>query len=106
MKELMQVLNYTILNTPLYKFALAFLVFILFLFMRKVFTLTVVKTGKILVGKTKTDIDDKILDSLIKPLDFLFIVFGIHIASMVLKIDEKGIAHCPKCGEAIDGVWE
>jgi MscS family membrane protein len=91
MKELMQVLNYTILNTPLYKFALAFLVFIMFLFMRKIFTLTIVKTGKILVGKTKTDIDDKILDSLIKPLDFLFIIFGIHIASMVLKIDDKVI---------------
>ncbi len=91
MKELMQVLNYTILNTPLYKFALAFLVFIMFLFMRKIFTLTIVKTAKVLVGKTKTDIDDKILDSLIKPLDFLFIIFGIHIASMVLKIDDKVI---------------
>jgi MscS family membrane protein len=91
MKDLMEVMNYTILNTPLYKFALAFLLFILFLFMRKIFTLTIVKTAKVLVGKTKTDIDDKILDSLIKPLDFLFIIFGIHIASMVLKIDDKVI---------------
>jgi MscS family membrane protein len=91
MKELIEVMNYTVLNTPLYKFALAFLVFILFLFMRKIFTLTIVKTGKILVGKTKTDVDDKILDSLIKPLDFLFIIFGIHISSMVLNIDDKVI---------------
>jgi MscS family membrane protein len=89
MKELMQVLNYTILNTPLYKFGLALLVFILFLFMRKIFTLTIIKSAKILVGKTKTDIDNKILDSLIKPMDFLFIIFGIHIASMILKIDDK-----------------
>jgi MscS family membrane protein len=89
MKELIEVMNYTVLNTPLYKFALAFLVFILFLFMRKIFTLTIVKTGKILVSKTKTDIDDKILDSLINPLDFLFIIFGIHLASMVLNIDDK-----------------
>jgi len=92
MKELIEIMNYTVLNTPLYKFALSLLVFILFLFMRKVFTLTIVKTGKILVGKTKTDVDDKILDSLINPLDFLFIIFGIHIASMVLAIDDKVIA--------------
>ena len=24
----------------------------------------------------------------------------------ILKIDENGIAHCPKCGEIIEGVWE
>jgi MscS family membrane protein len=89
MNELIKIMNYTILNTPLYKFGVAFLVFIVFLFMRKIFTLTIVKTAKILVSKTKTDIDDKILDSLINPMDFLFIIFGIHIASMVLNIDDK-----------------
>jgi MscS family membrane protein len=47
-----------------------------------------VKTAKIFVGKTKTDIDDKILNSLIKPLDFLFIVFGLHIASIFIEIDK------------------
>ena len=88
MESFIKVMNWTVLNLPLYKFVIAFLVFFLFLFMRKLFTLTIIKSGKILVSKTKTDIDDKILDSLIAPLDFLFIVFGIHIASMVLEIDK------------------
>ena len=24
----------------------------------------------------------------------------------ILQIDEKGNAHCPKCGEIIEGVWK
>ena len=87
MKEFLDIMNYTILTLPLYKFILSFLLFFLFLFARKVFTSTLIGTAKIFVGKTKTNIDNKILDSLIKPLDFLFIVFGIHISSMVLSID-------------------
>jgi len=88
MKQFIDIMNYTILNLPLYKFVLAFFVFFLFLFARKIFTLTVVKTARILVGKTKTEFDDKILESLVKPLDFLFIVFGFHIASIFIQVDK------------------
>ena len=87
MKQFLEIMNYTILNLPLYKFIIAFFVFFVFIFARKLFTLTIVKTTKVFVGKTKTEIDDKILDSLIKPLDFLFIIFGLHISSIVLSID-------------------
>jgi len=88
MEKVIEIMNYTVLNLPLYKFIIAFVVFFLFLFARKLFTLTIVKTAKVFVGKTKTEIDDKILNSLIKPLDFLFIIFGLHLASIVLSIDK------------------
>ena len=87
MENFIHIMNYTVLNLPLYKFIISFFVFFIFLFARKLFTITIVKTAKIFVGKTKTDIDDKILDSLIKPLDFMFIIFGAHISSIVLGID-------------------
>ena len=29
-----------------------------------------------------------------------------RVEKNILKIDENGIAHCPKCGEIIEGVWE
>ena len=87
MKNFLDVMNYMVLDLPLYKFVLAFGVFFLFLFARKIFTLTVIKVAKVFVGKTKTDVDDKILNSLIQPLYFLFIIFGIHISSIVLTID-------------------
>jgi len=88
MKEFIDVLNYTILELPLYKFILAFGVFFLFLFMRKIFTLTIVKSTRVLVGRTKTTLDDKILEAFVKPLDFLFVVIGLHIASIFLSIDK------------------
>jgi MscS family membrane protein len=88
MENFIQMMNWTILNLPLYKFVIAFLVFFLFLLMRKLFTLIVVKSGQMIVAKTQTDIDDKILNSLIAPLDFLFIVFGVQVASMVLGIEQ------------------
>ena len=91
MKELINILNYTILNLPLYKFILAFGVFFLFLFARKLFTITIVKSAKLFVSKTKTDVDDKILNSLIKPFDFMFVVVGLHMASIFLEIDKTMI---------------
>ena len=87
MEKFLEVMNYTILNLPLYKFIIAFVVFFMFLFARKLFTLTIIKTARVFVGKTKTEIDDKILNSLIKPFNFLFIIFGLHISSIVLTID-------------------
>jgi len=87
MEKFIEIMNYKILSLPFYKFILAFFVFFLFLFARKIFTMTIIKTAKIFVGKTKTKVDDKILNSLIKPLDFLFIIFGLHIASIMLNID-------------------
>ena len=88
MQSFNNIINIQILNLPLYKFIGAFIIFLLFLFARKIFTLTIIKTATIFVKKTKTKIDDKILNSLIKPLDFLFIIFGLHIASIILNIDK------------------
>ena len=56
MESFIKVMNWTVLNLPLYKFVIAFLLFFLFLFMRKLFTLTIVKSARILVSKTKTEI--------------------------------------------------
>jgi len=86
MEKFVNILNYTILELPLYKFIIAFLVFFIFLFARKLFTLTIVKTAKIFVGKTKTSIDDKILNSLLKPVDFLFIIIGFYLSTIILNL--------------------
>ena len=91
MKEFIDILNYSVLSLPLYRFILAFGVFFVFIFLRKLFTLTIVKSAKILVSKTATDIDDKILNSIIKPIDFMFIIVGLHLASMFLSIDKSMI---------------
>jgi len=88
MEKFVEVMNYTILNLPLYKFIIAFIVFFLFLFAKKLFTLRIIKTARIFVGKTKTEIDDKILEVIISPLDFIFIVIGLYFSSIFLGVDD------------------
>ncbi|NPA55114.1 MAG: mechanosensitive ion channel family protein [Epsilonproteobacteria bacterium] len=83
----MEILNHVIFGLPLYKYIVAIGVFVLFLVLRKVFTITVIKSAQIFVSKTKTQVDDKILSALSKPLDLLFIVVGLYLAAVVIRID-------------------
>ena len=87
------ILNQLVLGTPLYKWALALLVFFLFLVLRKVFTLIVLKSIKKFVSKTKTDIDDKILKVFLKPIRFLFIIFGIWFSLSILGTKSEVSTH-------------
>jgi MscS family membrane protein len=77
MEEVIKILNETFLNVPLYKIILAFSIFFLFIVFRKIFTLFILSFLKKLTSATKTEIDDKILQSIKNPLRFLFIIAGI-----------------------------
>ena len=87
-KEFIDLLNYSVLNTPLYKFAIAFAIFLVFIFARKIFTLTVVSVAQTFTGKTKTDVDDKILLALRAPLNTMFIVFGVYFAAFFIGMQK------------------
>ncbi len=89
-------LNQLFLGTPLYKWGIALFIFFVFLVLRKVFTLVVLQTFKRLVKKTKTDIDDKILQIFLKPVRFLFIVFGLWFALTILGIKTEATQHIVK----------
>ena len=88
MQEFTQIMNYTVLNTPLYKFAVAFGIFLFFLIARKLFSLSVIKSAELFVGKTKTDVDDKIFKALIGPLNFTFVVLGLYFAAMSIHMQK------------------
>ncbi len=90
------ILNQLILGTPLYKWALALFVFFIFLILRKLFTIIVLKSIKKFVSRTKTDIDDKIFKVFLKPLRFLFIVFGTWFSLSILGIKNEITAHVVK----------
>ncbi len=87
-KELMEIMNYTVLNTPLYKFAIAFGIFFFFLIARKLFSLSIIKSAELFVGKTKTELDDKIFKALIGPLNFTFVVLGVYFAAMSVHMQK------------------
>jgi MscS family membrane protein len=59
----------------------------LFLVVRRLFARFVISWVKRLTAKTATEIDDRTIDALEKPLRFVLIVFGFFIATEVLQLD-------------------
>ena len=73
-------------DIPLSRLLLAVLIFVAFLFLRKLFTLIVMRFAFALVGKTKTRHDDNIIRALEHPLRFVFIIIGAYAALEVLPL--------------------
>ena len=68
------------------KIAIALMAFFLFLFLRKLFSLIVIKSIKKITSKTKTDLDDKLVKIFSEPMKFLFIIFGLSVFLSILEI--------------------
>ncbi|NPA51983.1 MAG: mechanosensitive ion channel family protein [Aquificae bacterium] len=93
LEKLDQFLKQLFIGVPLYKWALALSVFFLFLLFRKLFSLFVIKSLKILVSRTKTRFDDKFLKLIESPIRFLFIVFGFWFAIDILGVENDLTKH-------------
>lgn len=70
----------------------AALIFILFLLLRKIFSTRVIKRLKKIVRKTKTDLDDEVLEIVEKPVAFIPVVVGLFFAFEYLDITDKTYA--------------
>jgi MscS family membrane protein len=73
-------------HSELSKQFLALLIFFGFMLLRFFFTRIIVENLKKIIDKTKTDIDNIIVDSISRPLSFLFIAVGIFFAKGVAKV--------------------
>lgn len=67
----------------------AVVVFSTFLFLRVVFRKVIVAFLGKLTSKTKTDFDDKLLDAIKKPIDFIIVIIGLIIAKDILGLDNS-----------------
>lgn len=103
--EIFDFLNIKFLSLPLYKIFLSFLCLFLFLILRKYFTLKILKIGKKVVEKTKTDIDDKLFEALREPLKFLFIIGGVYFFFYFLEIRGYILMHTVKGLLIFDLFW-
>ncbi|HIP12547.1 MAG TPA: mechanosensitive ion channel family protein [Arcobacter sp.] len=74
-----------ILDKSLEEISIAIGIFLIFLVLRKLFTSIILKSAKVFVQKSKTQIDDKILEVLSKPITFSFIVIGIYLSLAYLN---------------------
>ncbi len=68
------------------KIAIALMVFFIFLFLRKLFSLVVIKSIKKFTSKTKSDLDDKLIKIFSEPMKFLFIIFGLSAFFSILEV--------------------
>ncbi len=105
MEKLDYLLKQLFLGTPIYKWALALLVFLLFLFFRKIFTHIVIGVIKKVTARTKTTVDDKLILVIEGPIKFLFIVFGIWFAVSILNLEAEIVNHIVKTLFIITVFW-
>ena len=91
-KEVQKVWDEGIFGTDLGDIFLAIGIFLLFLFARKLFFHTTVKSLRLMVRKTKTDLDDQVLAAIEQPLEFAFVVVGLYVAGQFVALSET-LAH-------------
>ena len=64
-------------------------IFLGFLFARRLFFRTVTATLRTLTRRTKTTIDDLLLEAIERPIEFAFVVIGIYVAGQVTPLPEN-----------------
>ncbi len=84
LKEFQQVWDTGLLGTNLGDILTAFGVFILFLFVRRIFFRFFSRILKSVTHRTKTDLDDRLLEAIERPLEFAFVVIGLYLAGQIV----------------------
>ncbi len=78
--------NNSFLGIPLYHFAEALGIFLLFLVFRRIFAFIVLKSLHKMAKMTKSSIDDTLLEILSGPLKFAFIIVGLYLAFDIAQV--------------------
>ena len=71
------------------RIVIAVLIFIFFLFIRKFFSHRVILRLKTVVKKTKTELDDELLEILEQPIAYIPVVLGLFISTQYLSLPEN-----------------
>ena len=81
--------EYGVFGIDVGKIIFALLIFFFFLLIRRLFSKLIVGRLKALTRRTKTDLDDLVIDALEQPLRFIPVVIGIFLATEVLTLNES-----------------
>ena len=93
------------MDYSLEKIAVALGIFFLFLFLRKLFTLFIIKTLSVFVQNTKNKFDDHLLSILVEPIRFSFIVLGYFLATRFLEFQNDINNHIIASGYVVIIFW-
>lgn len=84
MEDITNFLQSSIFDIKVENLLIAFVIFVVCIFLRAFFSKVVLSFLKILASRTTTDIDDKIINALEPPFKFSFILLGIYLSEKVL----------------------
>lgn len=87
MENIQEIFDATLLTIRLQDIATAIAIFFFFLFLRSVFTKTILTALKSFASKTKTSLDEKLITAIEDPLRFIFIILGLYFAKQSLKLE-------------------
>ena len=87
-KEFSLVWNTGVFGVSVGEVVTALLIVLTFLGIRRVFFRFVVTTLRSLTRRTKTDIDDLLLEALEKPIELAFVIVGLYVGVQVLPLSE------------------
>ncbi len=87
-KELQAVWDIGVFGTNLGEIFQAIGIFLLFIFARRIFFRTTMKSLKMLARKSKTDVDDQVIVALEHPLEFAFVVIGLYFAGQFVTLSD------------------
>lgn len=90
-KEIQQVWDIGIFGTNLGEIFQAIGIFLLFIFARRLFFHTTMKSLKRMAAKTKTDVDDQVIAALEQPLEFAFVVVGLYFAGQFVTLSDTAV---------------
>jgi len=74
------------------EFLVAFGIFSVFVVFRRLFTLIVINRIKKWANRTKTDLDNNIIEAIEAPISFIPIVMGVFFGTSYLTLDDNGLA--------------
>lgn len=101
-------LNYSFFSLSLKRLALSLLVFLIIYFLRQLFGKLGVKIIKNFTSKTKTTLDDKLVEAIEPPIRFLFIIIGLWVSLEILKLPAEAkvnVDHLIRSLVVIDFIW-
>jgi MscS family membrane protein len=85
-QEFLTVWHIGILNTSLGDIFTAFGIFLTFLFARRIVFRFYSRALQKMTRRTKTDMDDRILEAMKRPLEFTFVIIGLYISGQVVDL--------------------
>jgi MscS family membrane protein len=91
MENLTTLLDQTFLDIPLSRYAYALLALLVAMIGKRLFAYLLTRMIAPLTRRTKTDLDDLLLDCVRKPLELLVLIIGLFVAVQILQLPEEPV---------------